>query len=733
MMNYNEKIEYLYQQKIKNTEEKRKVIGYIDSDDSGMILPPPGMYKKIETISSSGMPVVDVIFKDFEPVSEREEGFFGLRECGENFERLLRMHPVYVDSISGLAGAYMTNFNSYRKSQWNPKHPYDELMPLQKKYQLVHAIGTSQHFCQDMTIGLNLGFEGLKEKLLHYQKIHSGVEEKQDFYTGCLAIINGMQNFIERTAMECRQMGLEEQDEERRKNLLSLYEINLKLIKEAPETFREACQWILWYQLGARMYNGSGSLGRLDLFLQPYYEVERKHCKLDEEEAVYYLASLLIRDTGYIQVGGYDADGRDNTNEVSYLILEAAHRLKIPSNIGVCIGEGIDRGLLLKGVEMQFRDKCGNPRFVGMDSLIKGYMRNGYSYKTAVSRVNAGCHWLSVPGREYSLQDCIKINLATVLDIAIHDMYEQGGSADMDMLWNCFEKHLKIAVGEIAKSIDFQYDYMHDTFPELYLDLLCYGPVEKGMDASGGGLEYYNFGVDGSGLAIVADSLAAIEEIVFQKKKYRFEELVELLDSDWDGMEGEKARLYFSGCGRYGQGGSAADGYAVRVSRCFSECVKEKTTPKGHNMIPGLFSWANTIPMGKILGATPNGRKAGEPISHGANPNPGFREDGAATAMSHAIASVQPSFGNTAPMQLELEPAITMEEGGVELVAALLEDHCKKGGTLINLNILNKEKILAAHAEPEKYPDLVVRVTGFSAFFASLSPQFRQLVVDRVI
>lgn len=733
VMTYEEKIKHLYQEKLKFTEEKRRVIGYIDSDDSGMIVPPEEKRKRVETISSSGMPVVDIIFNDFKPVSKAEKGFFGLKESGENYERLLKMHPVFVDPVSGLAGAYMTNFNSYREVQWNPAHPYDELKPLQEKYQLVHAIGTSQHFCQDLSIGLALGYGGLTDKVLKYQAINNETQKQRDFYEGELAIIRGMQDWIGRTAEACREQSLTQEDQEKRKNLEELYAINKKLVTEKPDTFREACQWILWYQMGARMYNGSGSLGRLDLYLWPYYEKEKEAGTLTDQEAIFYIASLLVRDTGYIQIGGYDADGKDNTNALSYLILEAAHLLRIPSNIGLAIGEGIDRNLLRRGVEIQFEDKCGNPRFVGMDSLIKGFMKNGYDYKTAASRTNAGCHWTSIPGREYSLQDCIKINLATVMDIAIHEVNETEKEPDMALLWAAFQKHLKIAVGEIGKSIDVQVEYMYDTFPELFLDLLSYGPVEKGIDASNGGVEFYNFCLDASALAVVADSMAAVEETVFKKKRYTFAQMVEFLDDDWEGQQGEIARQYFSNCSRYGHGGTLADAYAVKISECFTKIVSETTTAKGHRMIPGLFSWANTIPMGKILGATPNGRKAGEPISHGANPNPGFREDGAATAMSEAIASVQPGYGNTAPMQLELEPGITKEEGGVEIVAEFLADHCRRGGTLINLNILNADKILKANECPQEHPDLVVRVTGFSAYFASLSPQFRQLVVDRVL
>jgi formate C-acetyltransferase len=137
--------------------------------------------------------------------------------------------------------------------------------------------------------------------------------------------------------------------------------------------------------------------------------------------------------------------------------------------------------------------------------------------------------------------------------------------------------------------------------------------------------------------------------------------------------------------------------------------------------------------MGKAVGATPNGRRAGDPITHGSNPEPGFRKDGAPTAMAVAIAGVQPGFGNTAPMQMEVDPAISSDREGVDAICNLIETHFRLGGTQINMNIMDAAKVLEAHADPSKYPDLVVRVTGFSAYFASLSPEFRQLVVDRMI
>jgi formate C-acetyltransferase len=180
----------------------------------------------------------------------------------------------------------------------------------------------------------------------------------------------------------------------------------------------------------------------------------------------------------------------------------------------------------------------------------------------------------------------------------------------------------------------------------------------------------------------------------------------------------------------YGCGGSRADAWAARVSQTFTRTVKAQPT-EGFILVPGLFSWVSNIAMGKALRATPNGRRAGEPISHGANPDPGFRSDGAPTALAVAVAAVQPGYGNAAPLQIELDPRLARP--AADQVASLIQSHFDLGGTQINLNVLDKRKVIEAHCDPSKYPDLIVRLTGFSVYFASLSPEFRQMVVDRIL
>jgi len=292
---------------------------------------------------------------------------------------------------------------------------------------------------------------------------------------------------------------------------------------------------------------------------------------------------------------------------------------------------------------------------------------------------------------------------------------------------------MRRAIEVLAEGLDYHMVHMHEVRPELVLDLLCHGAIERGLDASAGGVDYVNLCVDGAALATVADSFAALEQRIEREGRVTWEQIRRHIDQSWAGPEGERVRLMMRSIPRYGSGGSLGDAYAVRITCLFTDLVKEKPTPAGYNMIPGLFSWANTIPMGKALKATPNGRHAGEPISHGANPDPGFRRDGAPTAMAVAIASVQPGWGNSAPMQIELDPGLPRDEDAVDLIVDLIRTHMELGGTQINMNVMDVDKVLEAHEDPSKYADLVVRVTGFSAYFASLSPEFRQLVVDRII
>jgi len=755
---YASRLDHLRARKLEDTREKQRVRGAMDFDDHGLILPPEETREIVHSVSGSGVAMTDVLMNTFRPKANHPSGgFFGPRACGEDFRALLECHPVFVDPVGSLAGAYMVNFMSYRTVAWKPEYDYSHLEPLHQKYQILHAIGGVQHFCQDMAIGLELGWGGLLQKVRRYRKAReegtkvccyrkareedtNSCADAMEFYGGLEHVLLGLQSWIGRHAEAAAQMAA--QDGPAAENLLEIAEINRRLVSEPPRNFREACQWMLWHLLAARMYNGSGSLGRLDVLLRPYYDADVQAGRLTGEEAIFHVANLLLRDSAYLQLGGPDASGEDVTSPVSFLILEAAHRLRIPANVGVCVGERVDRRLLRRGVEILLEDRTGVPKFLGVDNTVAGFARNAFPLELARERIYAGCHWLAIPGREYALADIIKVSFAAIFDVALREMLEKpNGDAgegsppgpSVAELWARFVVHLRQAVAIVAEGIDFHCEHMHEVFPDLVLDLLCHGPIEKGCDASHGGVEFYTFGVDGAALATAADSFAAIETRIEQQRRMTWCELLAWLDSDWDGANGEAARLMMQNVPRFGSGGSSADRWAVRIVRAFAETVKERPTPGGRMMIPGLFSWALSIPLGKRLGATPDGRHAGDPISHGANPNNRFRRDGAPTALAVAVAAVQPGYGNTAPLQIDLDPGLSNTPEDVANVTALIGGHFELGGTQINMNILNKDQLLEAHRDPGRFPDLIVRVTGFSAYFASLSPEFRQMVIDRIV
>ncbi len=496
----------------------------------------------------------------------------------------------------------------------------------------------------------------------------------------------------------------------------------------------------------------------------------------DDEAVIWHLASLFYNDTHYSQVGGQAANGRDLTSPMSFLILEAAHRLAIPYNLAVRVHEGMDMRLLHRALEYHLADGTG-PSFSCSGGLDAGYAKSGVPIELARMRAKVGCNWTALPGIEYPLQDITRQSLIKPFLLAFgetvddelrdagkgglqldraaryrvsapgHHAAEPGqavparllGDVDdepearsMEALWERYVHHLRISCDTMKQGFDWHMTYQGRNSVEIVLNLFCHGPIERGLDVVEGGVDIYRLTADGVGLATVADSFAAIEQRVVNEGRLTWEGLKEVLDADFE--DAENIRLMLKNIARFGSGHSRADFWAKRISQAFVACY-DAPTAKGYRILPGLFSHGDVVDLGKIVPATPNGRHAGAPISHSSEPDPGFSRIGAAapTAKAVAVATVQPGRGNSAPLQLDIDRKLMKDAGGIENVAAIIMTHNQQGGTLINLNIISKEQILEAHKDPSKFPDLVVRVTGYSAFFHTLSPEYRQQVVDRIL
>ena len=711
-LTYDDRLGHLVSRKLEQTREKMDHFGHMNEDDLGLVAPPEEF--------------------QWQPIANHPNGsFYGAQGWAENFASLMAVHPTYVDPNDALAGRWMVFMSRRRPVHWPPELPYPHLIGDQQRYGITPGIGADAHFGPDYTIGLELGWGGLLEKVRRYRREHGA--GKAEFYQAHEDVILAVQTWIRRT-IECIHDALDdESDPQLKANLAEMAEVNAWVVEREPRTLRQACQWLAWFNMCSRIYNRDGAGGQLDELLRPYYERDLAAGRIDDEDAIFLIACLLLSDTHYYQIGGPGPGGSDLTSKVSYLILEAAHRLGTANNLTVRVHDAMDERFFLTAVGHLLRDRKGRPRFAGDKGLVEGFMRNGYPAELARQRIAVGCHWMAIPGREYTLNDTVKINVAKVFEVAFCDMIEdQAVEPSMAELWRRFEDHLERAVLCTAKGIDFHLTHQKDNEPELMLNLLCHGPIEKGVDVTDNGVEFYNMCVDGTGLATVANSLAALEQRIEREQVLTWPAIAEHLRHDYAGPEGSRARAMMKTSPHYGQGGSLGDQWAQRVSRLFASLVKANRTPGGRMMIPGWFSWSATIALGKVVGATPDGRSCGQPISHGANPSNGFRPDGAATAIALAVASIQTGYGNTCPMQLELASGLDNDDS-VAKIAALIKTHFDLGGTLVNVNILDKDTLLAAHEDPWAYPDLIVRVTGFTAYFASLSPEFRQLVVDRLI
>jgi len=711
-LTYQERLRHLVERKLNQTREKIARFGSMDEDDLGLVAPPEDF--------------------QWEPIPNHPNGsFYGARGWAENFASLMHVHPTYVDPMDALAGRWMVFMSRRRPVHWPPELAYPHLVGDHQTYGITCGIGGDSHFGPDYTIGLELGWGGLLKKVRQCRRDHG--PDKVEFYQTEEGVILAVQTWIGRTIEHIREAFAQESRPELSANLTEMAEVNERIVEHPPRTLREACQWMAWFNMCSRIYNRDGAGGRLDELLRPYYERDIASGRIDDEDALFLIACLLLNETHYYQVGGPGPDGKDLTSKVSFLILEAAHRLGIANNLTVRVHDDMDEELLRTAVGHLLRDRKGWPRFAGDKGLVEGFMRNGYPAELARQRIAVGCHWMAIPGREYTLNDIVKINVAKVFEVAFYDMIEDPTVEPcVAELWRRFEEHLRRAVLCTAKGIDFHLAHQKDNEPELILNLLCHGPIEKGVDITDDGVEFCDMCVDGSGLATVADSFAALQQRIERERALTWAEVTAHLRNNYVGREGLRRRAILKNSARYGQGGSLGDEWAVRVSKLFAALVTEKRTPGGRIMIPGWFSWSATIKLGKQVGATPDGRGRGEPISLGANPNNGFRADGAATAMAKAVASVQTGYGNTCPMQLEFSGGLDDDEG-VAKMAALIKTHFDLGGTLFNVNVVDRDKLLAAHKDPWAYPDLIVRVTGFTAYFAALSPEFRQLVVDRIV
>ncbi|HUT01087.1 MAG TPA: pyruvate formate lyase family protein, partial [Phycisphaerae bacterium] len=447
-LTYPRRLDLLRATKRRQTREKLEKNGFMDEDDYGTVLPP----------------------EDFrwEPIPNHPCGsWFGAAGWAENFRSLMEAHPPFVDPVDVLAGRWMFFLSRMRPVRWPPEYDASHLAEEQARYGIAAGIGADAHFAPDYRIGLELGWGGLLDKVRRCRRRHAGDEEKERFYQAEEDVLLGVQGWMRHTIQAVRRAERAETRPELKRNLREMAEVNEHLVDGPPQTLREACQWIAWFNMASRTFNRDGAGGQLDELLRPYYERDIAAGRIDDEEAVFTIACLLLNDAHYYQLSGPGADGRDLTSRVSWLVLEAAHRLGASCNLTVRVHDGMDEAFFLQSVRHLFEDRKGWPRYAGDKGLVEGFVRNGYPAELARERIATGCHWMAIPGREYTMNDTVKINAARVFEVAFREMIDDPHAApSVDDLWRRIEDHLRRAVLCTARGIDFHLDHQRFNEPE---------------------------------------------------------------------------------------------------------------------------------------------------------------------------------------------------------------------------------------------------------------------------
>ena len=528
----------------------------------------------------------------------------------ENFCRVIDAHEPYVDPMEMLCGRWRDMLVNYRgdlhympdwlkkkpktmefmktaTNQWSKRwdeqrFPYDDLKPLQAKYNITTGIDGDAHFACDYSIGFALGFGGLLEKIRKYRDCNP---DKKDFYDAEERTVLAIIRFVDRHIAKIESMIPQETRPEIKENLEKMLAGCKEVRYDAPKTFHGACQWAAFFNCASRIYTRDGAGFQLDGLLYPYYERDVKNGILDDETAKFLIANLLLIDPHYYQISGVDENDVDMTNHLSYLILDAADSLNISCNLTVRVHENCDKAFLKKAIYYLLKNKNGWPRFCNDKALAEGYMRNGIDKKTARERIAVGCNWMCVPGKEFPMNDTVKVNIAKVFDESMKDLRLET-ERSTKRLFEIFEEHLKIAIDTTAKGVNLHIDHAWEVTPELVMNLLMHNTIEKGEDISQVA-ELYTIGIDGAGLAVVADSFGALETRVEQEKVLTWDEVFEALDNNF---ADERTRLILNSAPKYCQGGTVSDQWAQLLTERWVKHVKAQKMPEGRQFVPGWFS-----------------------------------------------------------------------------------------------------------------------------------------------
>jgi formate C-acetyltransferase len=573
------------------------------------------------------------------------------------------------------------------------------------------------------------------------------------FYQAALILLEASQRHILRYALLADEMASACSDARRRQELAAIAAISRHNAVHRPEDFYQACQ-LFWYMNIILQYESNASslsLGRFDQYMLPFYQTSLNRGQ-DPAFLQELLESLWVKcndivllrssssaryfagfPTGYTALlGGLSETGRSAVNVLSFLALDAYQEVRLPQpNLGVRINELIDRAFLRKTAET-IRFGTGIPQVFNDEVVIPAFLNRGVSLEDARDYAVVGCVELSIPGRTYGLHDIAMFNLLKVMEIVI---LENEGNPDVS--WNGLLNQIREKIRHYIKLMingSNICDIGHrDQAPVPLLSSFILDCIERGKDITEGGARYNFSGVQGIGIANLSDSLHALKGMVFEQQRMSFDELIQVLKANFKTKEGEKIRArLINRFEKYGNDIDEVDNISADLLRFYCKEVEQHLNPRGGHFTPGSYTVSAHVPLGSVVGATPDGRLAGDRLADGGlSPMVGQDSQGPTAVLKSVSKLDNYLLSNGTLLNVKFTPATLAGDGGLNKLADFLQAFSKLKLQHIQFNVVNADTLREAQQRPQDFAGLVVRVAGYSAFFVELSKEIQDDIIHR--
>ncbi|MBL5861083.1 formate C-acetyltransferase [Serratia fonticola] len=605
------------------------------------------------------------------------------------------------------------------------------------------------HIIIDYPRLLNNGLDNLLTEL----QSHAEQQPDNAFYAAALLLLQASQRHILRYESLARQMAEQCSDETRRAELLRIAEISSHNAHHKPQDFYQACQ-LFWYMNIILQYESNASslsLGRFDQYMLPFYQASLNQGQ-DPAFLKELLESLWVKcndivllrstssaryfagfPTGYtILLGGLTETGRSAVNVLSFLCLDAYQNIRLPQpNLGVRVNEFIDRPFLLKTAET-IRLGTGIPQIFNDEVVVPAFLNRGVSLEDARDYAVVGCVELSIPGRTYGLHDIAMFNLLKVMELTLLDN-EGNASLTYPQLLDHIREKIRHYVRLMAEGSNICDIGHRDWAPVPLLSSFIDDCLQNGKDITEGGARYNFSGVQGIGIANLSDSLFALKGLVFDQQRLSFDELLATLKANFATPEGEKIRArLINRFDKYGNDIDEVDLISADLLRFYCKEVEQYRNPRGGQFTPGSYTVSAHVPLGAVVGATPDGRYAGEQLADGGL-SPMLGQDGQGpTAVLKSVSKLDNYLlSNGTLLNVKFTPSTLEGQQGLNKLADFLGAFTKLKLQHVQFNVVNAETLKEAQARPQDFAGLVVRVAGYSAFFVELSKEIQDDIIRR--